>query len=196
MMIRFVIDQLYAMQGKPGTISSIMDVSRLGVAGNDLGALAAMMVAGQLPPDNGENLKDDRVRAVLALSPTVYCAPNQGRIVYQNIKVPFMSISGTQDDGIVGSTKAWQRRIPFDSVSNVDHFHVVLNGGDHLVYSGHLRASRQASDVVYQDAMKNVSLVFWTAYLMDDPMANYLLETASPSLNSSVSHLEAKITPR
>lgn len=191
--IRFTIDRLCEMGDQPGVLSGIMDVSRLGVAGNDLGALGALLVAGQLPPDNGLYLKDDRVKAVLALSPTVYCSAEKGKVVYADVSVPFMSVGGTNDDGIVGTTKAWQRRIPFDAMSNNDRFHVTLNGGDHLVYSGHLRSRKQANDSIYQNAIKNVSTVFWSAYLQNDETALHLLESTPPALMSRVTKLESKV---
>lgn len=146
-----------------------IDVSRIATSGSDLGALAALLVAGQLPPDNGPSLKDPRVSAVLAISPPVFCTSEQGAIVYSQITVPLMVITGTNDDGIVGTTKAYQRRIPYDSVRIDDRYLVVLQGADHRVYGGlRLSSQRQASDEPYHETIGIESSDFFSAYLRDD----------------------------
>lgn len=134
MAIRSAIDYVYASHYNSGPLGSDVDLRRIAVAGNDLGALGALLVAGQLPPDNGPSLRDNRVAAVLALSPPVFCEAERGAEVYSGVTVPLMVVTGTKDDGIVGSTKARQRRLPYDSVSRNDRYLVVLDGGDHRVY--------------------------------------------------------------
>ncbi|MDO5567185.1 MAG: hypothetical protein Q4G59_11055, partial [Planctomycetia bacterium] len=170
--IRFVLDQLEAIAAGKTTdqaqLAPILDMKRIGIAGNDLGALGAMLVAGQLPPDNGESLKDDRISAVLALSPPVFCNVANAPLVYGDVQVPFMSFGGTLDNGVIGSTKAWQRRIPFDSLSNIDRYHITLQGADHLVYSGVRPRGRQSQgtkDPVFQKTIMEVSTAFWALYL-------------------------------
>lgn len=190
--ISFIIDRFEEIAGKDGTIGQFMDTSRIGVAGNDLGALAAALLAGQLPPDNGPSLKDPRVTAVIAVSPPVYCTPGRGKIVYANIKTPFLSFAGTRDDGLAGTTHAAERRIPFDSISGVPHYHVTLEGADHLVCSGHISKTKQSDDRPYQDTIRNLSFVFWSAYLLDDHQALALLDNAAPTFLSNVGLLERK----
>ena len=138
-------------------------MDNIAVAGNDLGALAALLVAGQLPPDNGSSLCDSRVSAVLAMSPPVFCEAIQGESVYKGVKVPVMVITGTEDDGVVGVTKAYQRRIPFDSIQGVDRYLVVLKGGDHRVYGGR-KLTQQNSDSHFQASIRILSADFLSAY--------------------------------
>ena len=181
--IRFVLDQLEAIAAGKTTdqaqLAPILNMKRIGIAGNDLGALGAMLVAGQLPPDNGESLKDDRISAVLALSPPVFCNVANAPLVYGDVQVPFMSFGGTLDNGVIGSTKAWQRRIPFDSLSNIDRYHITLQGADHLVYSGVRPRGRQSQgtkDPVFQKTIMEVSTAFWALYLKNDSLAAGLLK--------------------
>lgn len=173
--MKFAIDQLFATQGKLLTVPDApqFDVSQIAVGGNDLGALAAMLLAGQLPPDNGASLKDHRVKAVLALSPPVFCDSTHAPIVYSGIDIPFMSVAGTHDDGVIGKTKAPERRIPFDHLGNIDHFHLTLVGADHQVYSGiRLRNSSQGNnDGAYQRTIMDVSMAFLAMTLRNDPFA-------------------------
>lgn len=154
--------------GPLGFLKARLDTDSIGVAGNDLGALGALLLAGQLPPDNGTYLKDSRVSAALALSPPVFCGALQGSNVYGRIQAPTMIVTGTQDDGIVGSTKAFQRRIPYDSLTGVDRYLVVLQGGDHRVYSGRKMGVKQVNDRAYQETIAKASADFWSAYLLKD----------------------------
>lgn len=193
LMIRFAIDRLYEMVGQAGTVGEQIDPTRIGVAGNDLGALAAMLVAGQLPPDNGEDLYDSRVTAVAAFSPTVFCAPDRGAVVYGGIQVPFISFAGTDDNGIVGTTSASQRRIPFDSISGVSRYHVTLLGGDHMVYAGHIRAAKKEGDMKYHGVLRDLSGLFWRTYLLGDDYASVQLNRGTMILPTSIAVLERKV---
>ena len=176
--IRSALDFLATTQNADGPLGRDLDLARVGVAGNDLGALAALLVAGQLPPDNGPSLKDPRVAATLALSPPVYCDRRQGTVVYSLIDAPLATVAGTNDDGIVGDVKAEQRRVPYDCVRGVDRMHFTLQGGDHLVYGGHRRPAKHASDAPYQETIRSASTLFWRAYLCGDPDAAQTLRSA------------------
>lgn len=164
--IRSAIDFIYASHNSPGPMGADLDLSRIAVAGNDLGALGALLVAGQAAPDNGASLRDDRVRAVLALSPPVYCEAAQGDAVYSDVVAPLMVVTGTEDDGIVGKTKAYQRRIPYDSVKHGDRYLVVLNGGDHRVYGS--RRVGQQGDQSFHETIAFETTDFLAAYLLGD----------------------------
>ena len=179
--IRSALDFLATTQNADGPLGRDLDLNRVGVAGNDLGALAALLVAGQLPPDNGPSLKDPRVAAVLALSPPVYCDQQQGRVVDSLIDAPMATFAGTNDDGLVGDVKAEQRRTPFDCARGVDRMHVTLQGGDHMVYGGHRFPTKQMNDAPYQGAIRSASTLFWRAYLCSDPEAAQILRYAPDS---------------
>ena len=188
--IRAAIDALCELSPESAPFASILDHSRIGVSGNDLGALGAMLVAGQLPPDDGESLLDTRVSAVAALSPIVYCDKTKASGIYGAVSVPFLSVSGTYDDGIVGPTRAWQRRIPFDALTLNDRYHALLNGGDHLVYSGHIMPIKQINDAPYQEAIRTVTTLFWTAYLRNETKSFEILKKHPCSAFSSLMTLE------
>ncbi len=193
--ISSAIDFLYASHSSAGPMGADVDLARIGVAGNDLGALASLLVAGQLPPDNGVSLKDPRVAVVLALSPPVFCEANQSGVVYASVEAPTMVLTGTEDDGIVGTTKAYQRRIPFDGVSLNDRFLVVLQGGDHRVYAGHRMASKQAHDAPYQETIRVASTEFWRAYLNGDLLALNGMRFGSFTSKFSNASVEARFAP-
>lgn len=194
MAIRSAIDLIYYPLGDVQSIFENVNRRKIAVAGNDLGALGALLVAGQLPPDNGPSLYDERVSAVLAMSPPVFCEAEQGPEVYAYVSVPLMVVTGTKDDGIVGSTKAYQRRVPYDSVRFSDRYLVVLEGGDHRVYGGH-NVGKQNSDAMYQDTIRIATSDFLSAYLQDDysTLMNMRQVGSSMGLNNAI--VEKRLMP-
>ena len=190
--IRFAIDRLTSPGNESSSFAPILDLSRIGASGNDLGALGALLVAGQIPPDGGPSLKDPRVTAIAPLSPPVFCDAAHAAVVYENITIPCMTVAGTRDDGIVGTTRAWQRRIPFDAMTRSDRYHVILNGGDHMVYSGHLRARRQATDADYQNVIRAATTLFWSAYLKGDRDALGFLQVGADTVLGTLATMESR----
>lgn len=165
--IRFALNCLEQMVGQGTWIGNRMDLNRIGVGGYDLGALASLLVAGQAPPDRGPSLYDSRVKAVLAMSPPINRIGKSFQQVYQTINVPTFFVTGTEDDGIVGSTKAHQRRIPFDSMADNSRYLVVLQGADHQIYGGHMLSFRAKNDKPFQAAIVRSSNHFWQGHLRE-----------------------------
>jgi pimeloyl-ACP methyl ester carboxylesterase len=169
--LRFALDRLARLQSQGVSWAGRADLSRVGVAGNDWGAEAAMSLAGEVMPNGRSNL-DPRVRAMLALSPTVDPGAMPWEAAYGDIRVPCFYISGTDDNGRIGVTKASERRIPFDSNNLAEQYLMILYGGDHMVYAGHRHGRREmAQDAVYQGMIREASCLFWEAYLKNDASA-------------------------
>jgi predicted dienelactone hydrolase len=164
----FVLDRLEQLKQEGDPLARRMDFDRIAAAGCDLGAETVLTLAGQVLP-NGMTFADRRIRAVIAMSPPVV----QGRLplnaAYDDIRVPCLYITGTQDDGIVGETKAYERRIPFDYTAGADRYLVTFFGGDHMIYSGHLRQRNSDKDSRFQPLIRDASTLFWDAYLQDRP---------------------------
>ena len=149
-----------------------LDMERIGVGGIDLGALAALLLAGQVPPDYGDSLKDDRVKAVLALSPPVRGMNISFHEMYRPITAPALFITGTKDDSIIGSTTAAQRRIPFDAMDQCQRYLITLDGGDHRMYGGRvISVIGGREDEKFQSGIVRSSSCFWRAVLREEPEA-------------------------
>jgi len=153
--------------------ASRLDMERVGVGGIDLGALAALLLAGQVPPDYGDSLHDPRIKAVLALSPPVLAMRNVSfREIYQPITATTLFVTGTEDDGVVGQTKAAHRRIPFDAMDQCQRYLITLEGGDHRMYGGRVFSFMSSrNDEKFQSAIVRSSSYFWRAALREDPIA-------------------------
>lgn len=169
--MRFVLDRLEGFAHGDAAFSSLLDLSRVGAAGYNLGSLASLMLAGQTPPDGGPSLYDPRVTAVVALGPPVHATRSGFLADYSGIDIPCLFINGTEDDSRVGTTTASQRRIPYDSISRNEQYLIWLRGADHMSYAGHFLPRRSEGDAAYQREIARVSTSFWAAYLLDDPVS-------------------------
>jgi len=167
--IRFVLDRLDVLAASGTSIGQLLDMSRVGVAGYDLGGLAAMLLAGQMPPDRGSYLHDSRVKAIVVMSPPVADQAIFVPVSYGAMNTPALFFTGTEDDGVVGSTKSWQRRIPFDHMTGNDRFLITYQDADHLIYGGHIRPAKNREDQKFQANVAQASSLFWRAYLREDP---------------------------
>ena len=167
--IRFVLNQLDWLAAGESSFGQMLDMTRVGVAGYDLGGLAAMLVAGQTPPDRGPSLHDPRVKAIVVMSPPVADQMTFAPVSYGAMTTPVLFFTGTEDDGVVGSTKAPQRRIPFDYMQGQDRFLITYQDAGHLIYSGHFRPMKSLDDQKYQANIAQASSLFWWAYLKEEP---------------------------
>jgi len=175
--LRFVLDQLEHQVAEGHRLAQKIDLTRIGVGGYDLGALASLLLAGQRPPDGGRSLADSRIKAVVAMSPPVNRPQESYQAVYAGVAVPILFVSGTEDDGIIGSTKAHQRRIPFDAMSQGNRYLVILQGADHQIYGGHMisLSLKARNDKKFQAAIVRASGCFWQAHLQEDARALTIL---------------------
>ena len=182
--LRFVLNVLEQLAASQPQLAARIDMNRIGVGGIDLGALAALLLAGQVPPDHGQSLYDPRVKAVLAFSPPVRPTYTSYQETYQPITAPTLFVTGTKDDGIVGQTKAAQRRIPFDAMNQNQRYLITLDGGDHRMYGGRVLSFLGGkNDERLQSGIVRSSTIFWRAFLQDDTVALQAMDTHGwPSL--------------
>ena len=176
--LRFVLNRLEQLVQSYPQFAERIDMDRIGVGGIDLGALAALLLAGQVPPDYGTSLHDPRVKVVLAMSPPVHPTRISYRVMYQPIMASALFVTGTEDDSVVGSTKAAHRRIPFDAMDQNQRYLITLEGGDHRMYGGRvLSLLGGRNDEKFQAGIVRSSTIFWRAFLQDDPVAFHAMET-------------------
>ena len=176
--LHFVLNCLERLVEDNPQFAARIDMDRIGVGGIDLGALAVLLLAGQVPPDRGDSLYDSRIKAVLAMSPPVHPAPIGFQEMYRPIAVPALVLTGTNDDSIVGSTKAAHRRIPFDAMVLNQRYLITLDGGDHRMYGGRVvSALGGRNDDKFQAGIVRSSTIFWRAFLRDEPIALQAMDT-------------------
>jgi predicted dienelactone hydrolase len=199
--LRFVLNSFSRLveSGKLGRLKA--NVENVGVSGYDIGSLGPLLLSGQIPPDRGNSLRDERVKAVVAMSPPVRNPGLDNNEVYANIQIPALFITGTKDDGIIGVTKAHQRRIPFDYMTYANRYLVIFNNGDHQIYAGALFSIsnffRRDRDSVYQSAITRVSSYFWLAHLANENQAKEIMNSNRINLMlGNLATMEKYVVPK
>jgi predicted dienelactone hydrolase len=118
--IENVIDEM--LESKE--FAPVIDAQKIGLAGHSLGGYTVVAMAGGWP-----TWTDDRVRAVLGLSP--YVMPFQLKNTLSNVRVPLMYQGGTLDFGItpflMGPKGAY-------AAANAPAYFVEVRNGTHLAW--------------------------------------------------------------
>jgi len=193
--ITFVIDRLEQMAREGSSPGNRFDMTRIGAGGHDFGSQTVLALAGEVLPGQMA-FRDPRVKAVLAMSSPVPLGQVPLSVAYGDISVPCLHITGTADNSIVGTTQAYQRRLPFDHVSAADQFLITLNGADHKTYSGHIRPANGAYDAMFQRLIAESSAAFWDAYLKQSGKAKSWL--TGPGIKAhlgAAGRVEKKLIP-
>jgi predicted dienelactone hydrolase len=177
--VKFAIDQLEELNKQDPLFKGRLDLNAIGVAGHSFGAFTSLAVAGELfRSSRGATLawRDPRVKAAIAMSESAPKNPQQWDQAFAKIAIPMLHMTGTLDDSPVGESKAGDRRVPFDHIPAVaDQYLIVLQGGDHMVFSGRVQSNEAmagtgnpAMDPTFQVLIQQSTTAFWDAYLKDD----------------------------
>lgn len=172
---RFAID--YCLE--KAVFASRIDAERIGLAGHSFGALTAQSIAGQAGA--GQSLRDARVRAVIALSPTAISAERAQSL--KGIDIPFFCITGTHDQYVtfkkageavrLGVSLA-QRELVFDYLPAGQKIQLKLALADHMSFAGEtVNAQSFSRDVPVSDkantriwnCVSATTSLFWQFYL-------------------------------
>ncbi len=180
--LSFVIDQLTAMAAS-GPLAGRLDLSRLGMSGHSYGAVSTLVAAGQrLGPRGTFSFREPRIVAAIAYSPN---KPRQGADrydrIYGDIAIPIFHMTGTVDSSpLEPDMNPTDRQIPFRNIAGARQYLLVLDGGDHMVFSGREgRTSNVEKYPRFHDIIKQGSLAFWEATLNGDLDAKAWLENGA-----------------
>lgn len=176
--IHFILDRLDDLNQNDPQLKGKLDLSHIGVAGHSFGANTALLVAGQQLGASRlfPSFADDRVKAIIPMSPPVPARHDNLDECFAAVKVPVFVMTGTRDDSPIADTTAADRRLVFDHLTAAPlALLLTFNGGDHLIFSG--RLVRNESDANFQEQIRLCSTAFWDACLKNDSAArSWLLE--------------------
>jgi hypothetical protein len=133
-----VIDEVGRRQrlGGDGPYSRI-DASRIAIAGFDLGAEAAMVVAGQSAPELAIGPASPAIRSVIALSPFADFAGMGVAALFREIHMPVLSVTSPDDTDAYGLvTTAAVRRAPFEHMPPGRKYLLLLASAPHSLLGG------------------------------------------------------------
>ena len=166
----------------------------VGMAGHSFGAHTTLGVGGQSYP-NAANIKEPRIAALIALSPTL---PARGDVAqaFADVKLPTLCITGTLDGDVLdnGATPA-RRAGVFDTLPRGNKAMLLLKDADHMTFAGRSddatpdRGGRvRAAGILPREAVASqlqpqhhalaarISTDWWRAHLMGDAQASARLE--------------------
>ncbi|MGB9863291.1 MAG: alpha/beta hydrolase family protein [Candidatus Saccharicenans sp.] len=199
--VSFCLDRMEALNKEDGPLKGLIDIDKVGMAGHSFGAHTTLLLAGQkiwLPGGRELSFADRRIRAAIPMSAPVPANRQKLDIIYGSVNVPCLHMTGTLDDSPIGETRAEERRIPFDHIKGADQYLVIFQGGDHMIFSGRPRlaqaAGRGLEDARFQEMIKEFSLAFWRAYLLQDKMAEkWLKEGGAEKMLDKYGKFEMKL---
>lgn len=168
--VSFVLDELQKRNSEDELLEKKMLLDKIAVAGHSFGAATALSVAGQNFPTLKEPspLRDSRVRAAIYLCPPVTAKMFTPDLVYSNIRIPGMLMTGTEDDSPIGETNAEERRIPFDGIKSAHQYLINFEGADHAAFGGRAFRAPKKSDERYHEMIEELSTRFLDAYLRNN----------------------------
>jgi dienelactone hydrolase len=171
--VHFAIDQIIRLGKSGDAVFKFADTSKIGMSGHSFGAQTTMAVSGQSSPNiAGQTGLDKRIVAAVAFSPN---ARNKRNLESQfgDMRLPFFSITGNKDGELLNDgTKPEHRELPYRNMPAGDKFLAVYEGGDHMVFGGHVLKGRRPEterDREIQQDVKASTLAFWNTYLKNDP---------------------------
>ncbi len=160
--VAYVISSINQIEREIPSLSGRIDLSHIGASGHSEGAGTALLLGGATatPPGGARRLfRDQRVSAVIAMSPQGPGEEGFNDQSWDDIRIPTMTMSGTKDSGLVGRESPPWRIEPYRHMPPGDKYHVLVNGARHLSFA--LAGPR------FRSCILSVTTAFWDTYLKD-----------------------------
>jgi predicted dienelactone hydrolase len=169
--VTFAINQMLALDHQSGSpLNGLIDPGKIGMAGHSFGAWTTLAVVGQKTV-TGRTFTDARIKSAIAMSAPVPGGAQKSAGLFASITLPVFHMTGTRDDSPIGETVAADRRIPYDQSTTPGTCLLILNGADHMVFSGRAFGIAGHDDARYQSLILPASVAFWDATLRGDKSA-------------------------
>jgi dienelactone hydrolase len=176
-----VLDRLEAWNGEAGgPLEGRLDPARVGIAGHSFGAVTAQGVTGQRTADRRTPFTDRRIGAALLMSPSLPRI-GDGQSAFGSIAIPWMIMTGTEDDSPVGNATPQSRREVCSALPPGGKYELVLFQGEHQAFGDRvLPGSKRPRDPNHHRVVLALSTAFFDAFLRGDAVAQGWLESDAP----------------
>jgi len=177
----------------------------LGLAGHSFGAVTVQLLAGERRANHPATPPDPRLRAVLALSPSARQpdAPPGLTQRFAHLRLPFMGITGSRDDGMgLSDISAANRELPYRHApaghGGPDKYLLVFGGGNHLDFAGQASEAEAGMFTVRREPaafhadLLAAGTAFWQAHLGCEAAALQWLVTDFPHRLRPIDRFEFK----
>jgi len=119
------------------------DLSRLIIAGYDLGAQTAAAMIGEKSGADLSQAQDFKPLAAILFSPSVDMALGQVATRYKNISIPLLVVTGSEDDDPYGISSPYVRTAIWEYAPLGNKYLLLLNKGNHQLLAGSNLEHRQ-----------------------------------------------------
>lgn len=165
--LRFALDTLLA-----GDLARRIDASRIVAAGHSYGANTTLLAAGAKVAREGRAiaLKDERVRAAIAISAPPFYGESEPARVLGSVTVPSLHITATDDViRIPGYYSGAEDRVAvFDAVGSRSKWLAVFEGGSHSMFTDRAGTGGVALNPQVKAATQALTLAFVRAVFEGD----------------------------
>jgi predicted dienelactone hydrolase len=172
--VHFALDTLLAAPAQQALAARI-DTDRILMAGHSYGANTTLLVSGARVERAGQllSLRDDRVRAAIAISAPPFYGEGDPRRILGGVTVPSLHVTATEDVILIpGYYSAAQDRVEvFDAIGSQRKWLAVFEGGSHSMFTDRAGTGGVVLNPQVKAATKALSLAFLQAVLGDDASA-------------------------
>lgn len=135
--IRFLLDNIAALEQKYPELKGKIDQTKIGIGGQDAGAVTALLLGGGRTFPGPTSYGDPRVKAVVAMSPIGTNEPwGLTRESWSEVRVPALFMTGDRDGGANDTeTPEWRREV-FELAAPGDKWLMFFEGANHLAFAG------------------------------------------------------------
>lgn len=176
-----VLDQLAIWNKTPGhALHQRLNQKHIGMSGHSFGAVTTQAVSGQATPQGRQLFTDPRIKAAIAFSPSM---PKRGtpQDVFGKISIPFMLMTGTEDNSPIGNATAASRLLVFEGLPAGKKYQLVLYKAEHSAFTERkLPGDKQPRNPNHHRIILALSTAFWDAWLKNDAQAQAWLDGKAP----------------
>ena len=140
-------------EARQGLFAAV-DLSRMVIAGYDIGAQAASEMIGEKFAIELPQAPDFKPLAAILLSPSVDMALGDLTTRYKNISIPFLEVTGTEDDDPFAITTPYVRTAIWEYAPSGNKYLLLLNKGGHQLLAGSNLSHRQEPSPSQEDNQK------------------------------------------
>lgn len=193
-----LLDVVPELQGELPDIAGQIESTRIAATGHSFGAFNAQQLGGAAAYDTDTesfvSVRDERVQAVVAISPPgpMFDEINEGS--WQHQSTPTLMTTGTWDTNAMFWPQWQMHKKSFDTAVAGDQYALIVQGADH--YLGNLICRPELEEAPQYDALNMVNthvVAFLDAYLKDDERAlRFLASNQVAAVTSQFAVLEQR----
>jgi predicted dienelactone hydrolase len=156
-------------------------MDRVGMSGHSFGAVTTQAVSGQTFLRGRVSFTDKRIKAAVAFSPS---GPQNGAAstnTFDQVKIPWMLMTGTHDVAVIGKTDVKSRLSVFPALPPGGKYELLLDKAEHSAFSERaLPGDKEKRNPNHHRVILALSTAFWDAYLREDASAKTWLDGDGP----------------